>query len=752
MARSKIFLEKKRQTFSRKRRSSVVDDLHAVKEAANSRKLWKKYRLLPPTSKGRTRWNQLMLLFVLYNCFQIPLSLSITFDDAAKDGFNRFDFVVDSFFLIDMLLNFRTSYYEGEELVTDGWKVMKTYAEHWFLIDFIATFPWQILGLRVMKLCKVLRLTRLAKGGSLRAANSARILRLAGGWMLVTHWTACTWFAIGTFGYEEQKGSNSSLQYESWMLRVPPIGRAFSREQLFSPAVYSECIAKCMTTHVSTNANSSRYPHSAVYLECTTGIHFQLPEHVYDPNCDETGSCWCDDNNFFPYIQTKEDWLPQYLSSFYWALTMLMKTPFVGPDTVLEKAFSCFIVILGAILFALLLGQFTAFLNSLGKTSAQLRDSIGTASIFCASRELPMRLRKRLYNHIMADWSLTHGMDVGSALKDFPFTIRCDVLKFVFEDVIDTNPSFLRCSEQLRLHILTIFKPSVAIKKETIVHGGQFSSRVFVLIKGTLQASLSQVFADDERSTKRSPGSSRTPHRDANKLGKGKSFKEKLKCRLISFEAMDLAKILVQYDEFDTKEVEDALGKEYLSIVDHMSPRSPGSPLGRRSSDMPGGRRSSTARALDTQIKLAKLEHDIATLSSKIDGTMAAAAALPKVLKAINQRLGLAKDVSAHNHARETGDSSDHSSQGSDYWTDTEEVNSQIPEGDDSATSLEQSPDGSAQRKEACKMRRGSAGSDRRPSKPLSRKTSSKHLKRQSSNADLNPDHKPPPDLDSSGI
>ena len=32
--------------------------------------------------------------------------------------------------------------------------------------------------------------------------------------------------------------------------------------------------------------------------------------------------------------------LPQmYLSSMYWSLTMLMKTPYIGPDTLLEKVF-----------------------------------------------------------------------------------------------------------------------------------------------------------------------------------------------------------------------------------------------------------------------------------------------------------------------------------------------------------------------------------------------------------------------------
>ena len=38
----------------------------------------------------------------------------------------------------------------------------------------------------------------------------------------------------------------------------------------------------------------------------------------------------------------------------YWSLTTLMKTPWVGPDTVGEKMFASLAVVMGAILFAAL--------------------------------------------------------------------------------------------------------------------------------------------------------------------------------------------------------------------------------------------------------------------------------------------------------------------------------------------------------------------------------------------------------------
>ena len=57
----------------------------------------------------------------------------------------------------------------------------------------------------------------------------------------------------------------------------------------------------------------------------------------------------------------------QYWSAMYWSLTTLMKTPWVGPDTELEKLFASFAVVMGAILFAALLGNVTALVQTFDK-------------------------------------------------------------------------------------------------------------------------------------------------------------------------------------------------------------------------------------------------------------------------------------------------------------------------------------------------------------------------------------------------
>ena len=89
------------------------------------------------------------------------------------------DLLVDIFFLLDILRNFRQASYSGEgKLVYTPWKIAKGYLQSWFVLDLAASFPidWimNTVGkqsdaangavlLRMLKLGKLLRLVRIIR-------------------------------------------------------------------------------------------------------------------------------------------------------------------------------------------------------------------------------------------------------------------------------------------------------------------------------------------------------------------------------------------------------------------------------------------------------------------------------------------------------------------------------------------------------------------------------------------------------------
>jgi hypothetical protein len=99
---------------------------------------------------------------------------------------------VDASFLLDIYLNFRTGYLESEPaefLVTSVKSCAVRYLRGSFLLDFLATVPWDIVlsndNLGVVQLVKLSKLTKLLRMA--RALKLIRILRLVRSRFLVLH-------------------------------------------------------------------------------------------------------------------------------------------------------------------------------------------------------------------------------------------------------------------------------------------------------------------------------------------------------------------------------------------------------------------------------------------------------------------------------------------------------------------------------------------------------------------------------------
>ena len=74
-----------------------------------ARTLWKNHKLIPPQSVFKARWDVMMIVFVMYNCVFIPFELCFAYDKHLIHAI--FDYIIDVMFLIDMILSFRTTYY-----------------------------------------------------------------------------------------------------------------------------------------------------------------------------------------------------------------------------------------------------------------------------------------------------------------------------------------------------------------------------------------------------------------------------------------------------------------------------------------------------------------------------------------------------------------------------------------------------------------------------------------------------------------
>ena len=195
-----------------------------------------------------------------------------------------------------------------------------------------------------------------------------------------------------------------------------------------------------------------------------------------------------------------ELFMQQYLSSLYWSLTMLMKTAYVGPDTFPEKALSCVLVLLGAMVFAMIMGAVVGIIKAVEARGASLRGLLQQATLFATTRHVPTKLTKTFRRFVETQWIKTAGLDNADVLgRSLKLTTRFhdEVLLTVFADLIPACPMLAAASTfpgaAALPPLLRLLGLQVVLQKQLLIGDNQPCAEVYILTKGSLQVELSQA-------------------------------------------------------------------------------------------------------------------------------------------------------------------------------------------------------------------------------------------------------------------
>ncbi|XP_050981056.1 potassium voltage-gated channel subfamily H member 6 [Labeo rohita] len=166
-------------------------------------------------------WDWLILLLVLYTAVFTPYSAAFLLNELEEEkrhicGYtcnplNVVDVIVDVLFILDIVITFRTTYVNrNDEVVTHPKLIAIHYIKGWFLIDMVAAIPFDLLIFRsgsdettatligLLKTARLLRLVRVARKLDRYSEYGAAVLfLLMCTFVLIAHWLACIWYAIG---------------------------------------------------------------------------------------------------------------------------------------------------------------------------------------------------------------------------------------------------------------------------------------------------------------------------------------------------------------------------------------------------------------------------------------------------------------------------------------------------------------------------------------------------------------------------
>jgi len=98
--------------------------------------------ILHPESQYRLFWDIVTALLVVILIWLIPFYIG--FDTWSSEKMNALSVFMDVWFICDVFLNFRTGFVDHGATVMDTNKIAKHYFKSWFIIDFVASVPWEI--------------------------------------------------------------------------------------------------------------------------------------------------------------------------------------------------------------------------------------------------------------------------------------------------------------------------------------------------------------------------------------------------------------------------------------------------------------------------------------------------------------------------------------------------------------------------------------------------------------------------------
>ncbi|XP_067252238.1 potassium/sodium hyperpolarization-activated cyclic nucleotide-gated channel 2 isoform X1 [Chanodichthys erythropterus] len=415
---------------------AVEKEQERVKSAGN----W----IIHPYSDFRFYWDFTMLMFMVGNLIIIPVGITF-FKEETTTPWIIFNVVSDTFFLMDLVLNFRTGivYEDNTEIILDPEKIKMKYLKTWFIVDFVSSIPVDYIflivekgidsevyktarALRIVRFTKILSLLRLLRLSRLiryihqweeifhmtydLASAVMRIFNLIGMMLLLCHWDGCLQFLVPML---------QDFPSDCWVSLNKMVNDSWSE-------LYSFALFKAMS-----------------HMLCI-GYGRQAPESMSD--------IW---------------------------LTMLS-------------------MIVGATCYAMFIGHATALIQSLDSSRRQYQEKYKQVEQYMSFHKLPADFRQKIHDYYEHRYQ-GKMFDEESILEELNEPLREEIVNFNCRKLVASMPLFANADPNFVTAMLTKLRFEVFQPGDYIIREGTIGKKMYfiqhgvvsVLTKGNIGMKLS---------------------------------------------------------------------------------------------------------------------------------------------------------------------------------------------------------------------------------------------------------------------
>ncbi|XP_029003937.1 potassium/sodium hyperpolarization-activated cyclic nucleotide-gated channel 2 isoform X2 [Betta splendens] len=402
---------------------AVEKEQERVKSAGN----W----IIHPYSDFRFYWDFTMLMFMVGNLIIIPVGITF-FKDETTTPWIIFNVVSDTFFLMDLVLNFRTGivFEDNTEIILDPKKIKKKYLQSWFVVDFVSSIPVDYIflivekgidsevyktarALRIVRFTKILSLLRLLRLSRLiryihqweeifhmtydLASAVMRIFNLIGMMLLLCHWDGCLQFLVPML---------QDFPSDCWVSLNKMVNDTWSE-------LYSFALFKAMS-----------------HMLCI-GYGRQAPESMSD--------IW---------------------------LTMLS-------------------MIVGATCYAMFIGHATALIQSLDSSRRQYQEKYKQVEQYMSFHKLPADFRQKIHDYYEHRYQ-GKMFDEESILEELNEPLREEIVNFNCRKLVASMPLFANADPNFVTAMLTKLRFEVFQPGDYIIREGTIGKKMYFIQHGVV--------------------------------------------------------------------------------------------------------------------------------------------------------------------------------------------------------------------------------------------------------------------------
>ncbi|KAJ8247943.1 hypothetical protein GJAV_G00252370 [Gymnothorax javanicus] len=388
-----------------------------------------------------------MLLLMVGNLIIIPVGITF-FKDEHTPPWIVFNVVSDTFFLVDLVLNFRTGIVKEDntEIILDPQLIKVKYLRSWFVVDFVSSIPVDYIflivetridsdfyktarALRIVRFTKILSLLRLLRLSRLiryihqweeifhmtydLASAMVRIVNLIGMMLLLCHWDGCLQFLVPML---------QDFPADCWVSKNKMVNDTWGQQ-------YSYALFKAMS-------------------------------HML-----------CIGYGMYPPVGMTDVWL-----------------------TILS-------MIVGATCYAMFVGHATALIQSLDSSRRQYQEKYKQVEQYMSFHKLPADMRQRIHDYYEHRYQ-GKMFDEESILGELNEPLREEIINFNCRKLVASMPLFANADPNFVTSMLTKLRFEVFQPGDYIIREGTIGKKMYFIQHGVVS-----VLTKGNKETKLSDGS-----------------------------------------------------------------------------------------------------------------------------------------------------------------------------------------------------------------------------------------------------